>query len=87
MDSRRKFFQKLAGPFIAIPLPSSKDNHQFENALFYQQLGCNWILKQNEINNKNLTDKLINIIENKIVKFYRKRLFKASVTNLRSCVR
>ena len=52
-------------PHIAIPLPGAKDNHQFENAIFYQKHGCNWILKQNEINNKNLTDKLINIIENK----------------------
>ena len=37
-------------PFIAIPLPSSKDNHQFENANFYEQYGCNWIMNQNEIN-------------------------------------
>ena len=52
-------------PHIAIPLPSAKDNHQFENALYYQQLGCNWILNENEINKINLTDKLINIIEDK----------------------
>jgi UDP-N-acetylglucosamine--N-acetylmuramyl-(pentapeptide) pyrophosphoryl-undecaprenol N-acetylglucosamine transferase len=52
-------------PHIAIPLPSAKDNHQFENAFFYDQLGCNWILNQNEISSKKLTDKLVNIIENK----------------------
>ena len=52
-------------PHIAIPLPSAKDNHQFENAFFYYQLGCNWVLNQNEISNINLTDKIINIIENK----------------------
>jgi len=52
-------------PHIAIPLPSAKDNHQFENAFFYQQLGCNWLLNQNEIGNDNLLDILINIIENK----------------------
>ena len=52
-------------PHIAIPMPTSKDNHQFENAYFYQQLGCNWILNQDEINKSNLTDKLTNIIENK----------------------
>ena len=50
---------------LAIPLPSAKDNHQFENALFYQKKGCNWILSQNETNKKNLTAALINIIENK----------------------
>ena len=52
-------------PHIAIPLPSAKDNHQLENALFYQKHGCNWLLSQNETNKKNLTDKLINIIKNK----------------------
>ena len=52
-------------PHIAIPLPSAKDNHQFENASFYSQLGFNWILNQSEINDVILTDKLVNIIENK----------------------
>ena len=52
-------------PHIAIPLPSAKDNHQLENALFYQKHGCNWLLSQNETNKKNLTDKLIKIIKNK----------------------
>ena len=52
-------------PHIAIPLPFAKDNHQFENAYFYQQKGCNWILNQNEINTNKLSKKLMNIIENK----------------------
>ena len=52
-------------PHLAIPLPTAKDNHQFENAFFYNQLGCNWILNQNEINNDNLTNKLLNIFDNK----------------------
>ena len=52
-------------PHIVIPLPSAKDNHQFENATFYLELGCNWMLNQNDLNNIKLTDKLINIIENK----------------------
>ena len=51
-------------PHIAIPLPSAKDNHQFENASMYYQLGCNWILDQKEINSQ-LTGKLTYIIENK----------------------
>ncbi len=33
-------------PFIAVPLPNSKDNHQFENALFYKQKECCWMLNQ-----------------------------------------
>ena len=52
-------------PFIAIPLPSSKDNHQFENAFFYNNIGCNWIINQNEINDENITNELVSIIDNK----------------------
>ena len=52
-------------PHLAIPLPTAKDNHQFENASFYNQHGCNWILNQNEINEISLTNKLFNIIDNK----------------------
>ena len=52
-------------PHLAIPLPTAKDNHQFENAFFYNQHGCNWILNQNEINDTNLTNKLFNIIDNR----------------------
>ena len=52
-------------PHLAIPLPTSKDNHQFENAHFYQQYGCNWIMNQNEINETNLTSRLIHIIQDK----------------------
>ena len=51
--------------YIAIPLPFAKDNHQFENASFYENHGCNWILNQSELNEINLTNKLMNIIENK----------------------
>jgi len=52
-------------PSIAIPLPTSKDNHQFENAFFYNKIGCNWIINQNEINNETITSKLVNVIDNK----------------------
>ena len=52
-------------PHITIPLPIAKDNHQFENALFYKQLGCNWILNQNEIDEVKLVKKLVSIIKNK----------------------
>jgi len=52
-------------PCIAIPLPTSKDNHQLENAFFYNKIGCNWILNQNEIHNATIVNKLINIVVNK----------------------
>jgi len=34
-------------PFIAVPLPTSKDNHQLENALFYKNKDCCWLIEQN----------------------------------------
>jgi len=52
-------------PCVTIPLPTSKDNHQFENAFFYNEIGCNWILNQNEINDMTVVNKLTNIIDNK----------------------
>ena len=52
-------------PHLGIPLPTAKDNHQFENAFYYNKMGCNWILNQNEINERTVKDKLINIIDNK----------------------
>ena len=52
-------------PCLTIPLPTSKDNHQFENAFFYNKIGCNWILNQNQINDEIVANKLVNIIVNK----------------------
>ena len=52
-------------PYLAIPLPHAKDNHQLENALFYKKLGCNWVLSQNELNEISLTGKIIKMIDNK----------------------
>jgi UDP-N-acetylglucosamine--N-acetylmuramyl-(pentapeptide) pyrophosphoryl-undecaprenol N-acetylglucosamine transferase len=52
-------------PCVVIPLPTSKDNHQYENAFFYNKIGCNWILSQNKINDKIVVNKLANIIDNK----------------------
>ncbi len=39
-------------PFIAVPLPTSKDNHQFENANFYKDRECCWIIEQNSFDEK-----------------------------------
>jgi len=52
-------------PSLAIPLPTSKDNHQYENAFFYNEIGCNWIINQNEIHDETIVNTLINIIDNK----------------------
>ena len=51
-------------PFIAVPLPTSKDNHQFENANYYHMNKCCWIIEQKHFNEK--IEKLLReIIKNK----------------------
>ncbi len=51
-------------PFIAVPLPTSKDNHQFENANFYKDNDCCWIIDQSDFE-KNIELFLKNILNNK----------------------
>ena len=63
-------------PHVVIPLPTAKDKHQIENAFFYNQHGCNWILNQSEINDNNLINKLFNIIDNKEEYLNKKRNMK-----------
>ena len=50
----------LNKPFIVIPLPTAKDNHQMKNAQFYEEMGCCWVLDQRTLNK----EKLLNIISN-----------------------
>ena len=52
-------------PYLAIPYPFAKDNHQYENALFYKNKNCCWILDQKNITSDILSNKLTQIIENK----------------------
>ncbi len=47
-------------PFIAIPLPTAKDNHQMENAKFYEERGCCWVLDQRILTK----EKLLNLVSN-----------------------
>ncbi len=51
-------------PFIAVPLPTSKDNHQLENALFYKNNQCCWIIEQQNFE-ETIDDLLISIFKNK----------------------
>ena len=55
----------LKVPFISIPLPSSMDNHQYENAKFYEVQDSCWIINQKDFAKQNLEDLLLNIIKNK----------------------
>lgn len=59
-------------PFIAIPFPYAKDNHQYYNAEFYEKKKCCWLLKQKDINENNFINLLTNIFENQNEYFLRK---------------
>ncbi len=39
-------------PFIAIPLPSAADNHQYKNANFYASKGLGFLLEEKDIKNR-----------------------------------
>ena len=55
----------LKVPFISIPLPSAIDNHQYENAKFYEAQNTCWIINQKDFEKQNFEDLLLNIIKNK----------------------
>ncbi len=58
-------------PFIAVPLPTSKDNHQYENASFYEKNDCCWIIDQKSFEEK-IEDLLKNILLDRSA-FFRKK--------------
>ena len=49
-------------PFITIPFPYAKDNHQFHNGIFYKNKNCCWLLEQKNIKNNELFDLIMRII-------------------------
>lgn len=55
---------KLCLPFIGIPFPFAKDNHQYFNAKYYQKKKCCWIFDQTNIEKEKLIILLNKIISN-----------------------
>jgi len=51
-------------PFLVVPLPTAKDNHQFENALFYKNNNSCWIIEQKNFNKKKLSQFFLNLLTN-----------------------
>ena len=62
-------------PFIVVPLPTSKDNHQLENANFYKKNDCCWIIEQNFFEEK-IDEILKDIFEKKSDLFNKKENLK-----------
>ena len=54
-----------ATPFIAVPLPTSIDNHQYINAKHYESKGCCWLLEEKNFNTKNLFNLIKQLIHDK----------------------
>ena len=58
-------------PFIAVPLPTSKDNHQFENADFYKNRDCCWLIEQASFDKK--IEEILNEIVNNKTNYLQKK--------------
>jgi len=54
----------LGVPFVAIPYPFAKDNHQHQNAMYYKKKGCCWMLEQKNLSFNSLKEILIKILDN-----------------------
>tara|TARA_B100000945_G_C20343246_1_gene578494 strand:+ start:133 stop:1212 length:1080 start_codon:yes stop_codon:yes gene_type:complete len=50
-------------PFLAIPLPNSKDDHQFFNAKDYSDKKLCWLINQTEYKKENLKEFILNLIQ------------------------
>ena len=50
-------------PFIAIPLPTSKDNHQFQNAKYYEKKNCCWIIDQTNFDQLKFENLMLDILK------------------------
>ena len=51
-------------PFVAIPFPYAKDNHQYYNAEFYEKNKCCWLIMQKDIDEHNFLNLITKIFEN-----------------------
>ena len=52
-------------PGIYVPLPTSADNHQFENARQFAESGAGWLVVENDFDEDSLARRLESLIENK----------------------
>ena len=55
----------LEKPFIALPLPTSKDDHQMKNAEYYKKKGCCWIFDEKRLNKVQLSNFIKNLLKDK----------------------
>ena len=51
-------------PFVAVPFPQSKDNHQLENANYYKNKNCCWVFEEKNFFKENSNIFLLNLVIN-----------------------
>ena len=54
-------------------MPTSKDNHQFENANYYKNKDCCWIVDQMSFDKQKFEDFLLDLLRNKDDFFKKKK--------------
>ena len=59
-------------PFVAIPFPYAKDNHQYYNAEFYEKNKSCWLIMQKDLEENNFTDFIIKIFKDQNEYFVKK---------------
>ena len=60
-------------PFVAIPFPYAKDNHQYYNAEFYKKNKCCWLILQKDVDENNFIDLMTKIFEDQNEYFSKKK--------------
>ena len=51
-------------PFVSIPLPSAKDNHQFHNSEYYYKKNCCWLINQSKFEKDKFANMFLEIFNN-----------------------
>ena len=60
-------------PFIAIPFPYAKDDHQYYNAKFYESRNCCWLFRQKNLDINQINTLLIQLFNEKTAYFIKKQ--------------
>ena len=55
----------LEKPFLAIPFPFAKDDHQYYNAKYYAEKKLGWLIREKKIKQNFLYKFIRNLIKNK----------------------
>ena len=63
----------LEVPFLAIPFPFAKDNHQYYNAKYYVKKNLGWLINQSKIKKNFLYKFITNLIKNKNLLIQKKK--------------